>query len=201
MRYPERATIVDGLPYASKLGYMAYCLERNLLEARLHPAAAHELATLPYLTDGLQVLWDRAERGVEPDTRMLDELLVHLDTYESPGDDAALVVYHHDISLVMAARMLRKAIALLQRPDQTGRFVAGALEGPAQAVGLIYADVQAARRAEQNIADAALVRLQAWGPRPFDRKVLQDIPEWPRGPLSTRYAAGGVRSFGEGDED
>jgi hypothetical protein len=201
MKYAEREAILENLPFESKLGYMAFCVERCLVEARLHPAAAQQLSQLPLLRSGLEILWDRAERGRSPSDATLQQISSHVDEYDPVDAPRERVVYRYDVTLVQAARMLRKALTLLTDPATDADFVAGALEGVVQAIGVIYADYRNARNAELAVIDEALVRLRDHGAQPFSRAVFAGIPEWTRGALSKKYAGGKIKGEGGDDED
>jgi len=201
MKYPERVKIVESLPYESRIGFIAFCVERCLKEARRHPAAREQLEKLPQLTEGVEMLWARAKRGIVPEPERIDASLAHLSTYERPAADSENVVYNFDVTLVEAARMLTKGMRVLQNPQATPRYVAGAFEGALQSVGAIYADWQNARNAERTIADTALQRLQEWGNRPFSHAVFEGIPEWTRGELSRMYAENRVKGSALDDDE
>jgi hypothetical protein len=200
MKYPERTEIVSRLPYESRLGFIAFCVERCLREAELHLTARAQLEDLPLLREGLEMLWARAERGVPPNPERVNAILSHVETYEAPHPSMESVVYNFDISLVQAARMLKKGMKALLDSNVTPRYVAGAFEGAVQSVGVIYAHWEHARNMERNIADTALERLRDLGSQPFSRAVLESIPDWTRGDLSPKYAEGRLKGSAEDDE-
>lgn len=201
MKYPERVAIVENLPYESRLGYMAFCVERCFKEARRHPVAREQLERLPLLTEGLEMLWARAEQGVLADPEQIKEILAHVSTYEKPAPDLDNVLYIADVTLVKAARMLMKAMKVLEDPEAKPRYVAGALEGAVQSVGGIYADAADARDAEVAVIDTALEKLRDWRNKPFTRYVFEGIPDWTRGELSKKYAEGRIKGTDSDDED
>lgn len=201
MKFPQEQTgIVEGLPFESRLGFVAFNVERCLSEARSHAVARRQLEALPLLSEGLSMLWDRAERRSTPDPSRVEAVIEHLQGYETPMEDMENVRYNHDVILVEAARTLMKGMNLLKDASRTARYVAGALSGPFQAVALVYADHRAARSSEMAVADAALLRLRDWGQRPFHRSAFEGIPDWPRGAVSKRYASGGIGGTAEDDE-
>jgi hypothetical protein len=200
MKYPERTAIVEKLPYEARLGFMAFCIERCLHEAERHPAAREQLENLPWLKEGVDMIWARAEQGKAPEAQRTEAILAHIETLEQPAPDMENVLYNADITLVQAARMLRKGLKALRSPEQANpRYVAGALEGPVQSVGTVYTDWQSARQAEVAVTDTALERLAAANQTPFSRTVFEGIADWKRGKVSTRYAEGRVK--GSSDED
>lgn len=191
MKYPERMEIVERLPFESRVGFIAFCVDRCLSEARRHLGARMQLEQQPGLTKGTQLLWARAERGEIPDPARVAAVLAAAATYETPAATSEDVVYNADVTLVEAARMLTKGLRVLQDSEvATPRYVAGALEGPVMVAGLVYADGRAARNAELAVIDAALQRLGESAGQPFTRALLADLPDWPRAELSNRYAAG-----------
>jgi hypothetical protein len=192
MKYPEREAVVEGLPYESRLGFIAYAVERGLNEARRHPVARAQLEKLPLLTEGLEMLWARAERGVVPDPERVRAVREHLATYQRPAMDGENMSYNYDVTLVHTASTLNRGMRLLQDPQVKPRAVAGALEGPVQSVGVVYDDWSGARAAEVANIDTALERLRDWGAKPFSRAAFGEIPEWARGELAKKYAEGRV---------
>ena len=203
MRYAERESIVQALSYESRLGYIAFCVERCLAEARRHPAAKQQLDQLPDLSEGVEMLWARAERGVSPDPARVDAIRAHLQTYDRPAADRESVEYDRDVILVQAARMLAKGMTVLQQsPSEVDPdYVAGALEWATQSVGVVYADWKAARAGELGVIDDALLRLKKRGSKPFSRSVFDGIPEWKRGELSKKYAEGRLTGSAVDDDD
>lgn len=189
MKFPARIKILDALPYEARLGFVAFCVERCLKEARLHEVGRDQLEKLPMLSEALDIVWQRAERQEMPDPGRVEAIQRHLETYVSPAPDQENVIYNYDISLVQAARVLQDALRLVLDPEAaTGSETAGALEGPAQAVAQIYADEDEAQDAEVALIDTALQRLKQAGNRPFARSVFDGIPEWKRGEIWQRYA-------------
>lgn len=202
MTYPERTTIVETLPYESRIAFIAFCAERCFKEARRHPVAREQLEKLPLLGEGLEMLWVRAEQRVKPAPDRINAVLQHVSAYETPAADMENVVYNYDIILVQAARVLAKGMRVLQDPEKAApRYVAGALEGPYLSVAQVYADFEAARNAERAVADIAILRLHEWGNKPFSRVVFEGIPEWPRGALSKKYAENRVKGTAENDDE
>lgn len=201
MKYSEREKIVETLPFEFRVGFIAFCVERCLNEAQRHPIPREQLEQLPLLKEGLDMLWKRAERGVSPDPERINLILEHLAGYERPAADLENVLYTFDVTLVSAARMLTKGMRVLQDAAQaTAKYVSGALEGVVQSVGVIYAAWQDARKAELQIIDTALMRLQEWGNKPFSRAIFEGIPEWIRGELSKKYAENRLKGSAEDDE-
>ena len=202
MKYSEREKIVEALPYESRVGFIAFCVARCFSEASRHPIPAAQLAQLPLLTEGLEMLWKRAEEGVLPDPERIKQILEHLSTYEIPAADAENVLYRFDVTLVNGARMLVKGMHVLQDSSQaTPRYVSGALEGVVQSIGVIYAAWQESRKAELEIIDTALLRLHEWGNKPFSRAVFDGIPDWKRGELSKKYAENRLKGSAEDDDE
>jgi hypothetical protein len=191
MKYAQREEIVDELPHESRLGFVAFCVERCFKEARRHPKAREQLEQSPLLTEGLDMLWAGAERGTRPDPARIDAVRKHLAGYERPARDGENVAWTRDVALVKAAGELRGGLRLLEAPDALDAdVIVSALEGPEQAVGLIYKDWEAAQEGEIGVIDAALERLRDWGAKPFSRDLFEGIPEWKRGALSPKYAEG-----------
>jgi hypothetical protein len=201
MKPNERDAIVNELSFESKLGYMAYCVERCLNEARRLPQAARELEQLPDLTQGVARLWARAEQQTPIEPAELRRLLAFAESFEQPDPTLERVHYTHDVTLVQGARVLKKALQLVEDPGKRASYVASAYGGPFQAVAAVYEDYRSARSAEEAIADEALQRLHAARNQPFTRAIFAGIPEWTRGPLAQKYAAGRITGLGEGDED
>jgi hypothetical protein len=198
MEIDDLDAIAEGLPYESRLGYIAFCVDRCLKEAQRHPVAARQLEQLPLLRKGFDLLWDRAERGIEPSRGDVERIKAHLDTYasydpENPDEGAA---YNYDVALVWAAKTLLMGLALLEDPDKPADYVVDAPYGIDQIVGAVYEDWEAAQQAEDEIGETALMRLRDWGSRPFSREVFDGIPDWDRGEISEKYASG--RVIGQG---
>jgi hypothetical protein len=191
MKYLEREAIIEGLPYEARLGFIGYCVERCLAEARRHPAASAHLAERPMLVEGTEMLWARAERGAEPDPERVRAIREHITTYERPVSDENMG-YTADVILVHTAKTLNRGMRLLQDPKVRVGAVARALEGPLQTVSAVYADWQAASAAEVANVDDALVRLKDWDGRRFSRTVFDGIADWTRGKVSPKYAAGRI---------
>ena len=190
MKFAETVEIAESLPYASRVGFIAFCASRCLEEARRHAVSRDQLEKLPLLSEGIAMLWARAERGIASDPERVNAVLSHVSSYESPTADGESVVYNADITLVQTARVLIKGMRVLLDPEKaTARYVAGASEGPYLSVARIYADYKGARNAEATVTDAALLRLKEWGDKPFSRTAFEGIPEWSRGELSKKYAA------------
>jgi hypothetical protein len=196
MEIAELEAIAEGLPIESRLGYVAFCVDRCLKEARRHPVAARQLEELPLLQQGLDMLWDRAERGIVPTD--IERIAAHLDTYASydARDPDGGAAYHYDVSIVWAGRTLRQGLSLLASPDKPIDYVVEAPYGIDQIVGAIYEDWETAQDAEDEVCETALVRLGEWGSRPFSRTVFDGLPDWQRGEISEKYASG--RVIGQG---
>ena len=195
-------TIVEGLPYEARVGFIAFCADRCLKEAHRHPLAKSQLEKAPLLGEGLELLWARAEKGVKPDPNRLNVILSHLSMYETPAPDGENVLYNADISLVQAARVLTKGIKVLQDPEKaTPRYVAGALEGPFQSVSQIYEDYRKARTGELKVIDTSLLRLQELGNKPFTRTIFDGVSEWKKGELSKKYAKNQLKGSAEDDNE
>jgi hypothetical protein len=202
MKYPERIKIVEKLPYESRIGFVAFCVERCLKEAFLHPVAREQFENLPMLREALEMLWARAERREKQDPERIKAILAHLETYDAPAPDSESVIYNYDIAIVQAARVLKDALPMLVDPQSaTPQEVASALEGPAQSVAQIYEDEDAAQDAEVAVIDAALQRLKKWGNKPFSRAVFEGIPEWKRGKLWKKYAENRVKGSALDDDE
>jgi hypothetical protein len=202
MEFSERITVIERLPYESRIAFVAFCAERCLKEAGLHPVAREQLESLPLLVEGLEMLWARAERGTVPSPGAIERILAHLSSYDSTAPDLENVVYHYDVVLVDAANVVRSGLRKVQDPETaTPDFVVSALEGPYHSVSVIYADYKRARKGELTVIDTALLRLLDWGNKPFSRVVFEGIPEWPRGELSKKYAANRVKGTAEDDDE
>jgi hypothetical protein len=194
MTSDERRAIVERLPVERRFAFVAFCAERCLHEAQHHSAAKAQLEGLPLLREGIDMLWARAERGVQPDPARVEAVREHVSTYEQPHPSGEGVTYRYDVTLVFAARVLIKGMKILRDPSTaTAEYVAGALEGPVRMVGSIYADWEASRRAELAVIDAALRILADAANQPFSRQALENIPDWPRGELTARYREGRLR--------
>jgi hypothetical protein len=196
MLFAEREAIVKDLSYEHRLAFIAFCVERCLSEARRHPAARAQIETLPLLTAGLEMLWERAVGRGQPPPDRVAAVLHHTSTFQSPAPDGVNMAYHYDVSLVNAASALRRGMLLLQNPQAEDRIVTSALDGPVQAVGSIYADYKSARKAELAVIDAALRRLESRGTQRFSRDLFDGIPEWNRGAVSKKYAERKVTDTG-----
>ncbi len=202
MKYKDRERIVERLPYESRVGFVAFCVERCLQEARRHPAASEQLERLPLLPEGLHMLWARAEKGMEPDPERSKAIRAHLNEYETPDPDGENELYIFDVTLVKAATELTRGLILLGEPDYfDADEVASALEGPDTTVRTIYVDWEAAGDAEVGVIDAALKRLEKWGDKPFSRDVFSGIPEWERGEVNAAYAEGRITGTDVNRED
>jgi hypothetical protein len=200
MKYPERMAIIEQLSYEARVGFIVYCAERCLSEARRHASSREQLAKLPLLTEALEMLWVRAERGIAPKPERVRGVLDHLQTYEKPAKDSENVDYRYDVTLVEAARMLTKGMnVLLDTEAANPRYVAGAFEGAVMSVGLIYVDGRRARELETAVTDAALERLRNAGKQKFARSLFEGIPDWARGDVTPRYA--GQRLTGTKDDE
>jgi hypothetical protein len=201
MQFAERITTIEKLPYEFRIGFVAFCAERCIKEARLHPVARKQLESLPLLLEGLEMLWARAERGVVPAPEAMNAVLAHLSTYDSTAPDLENVVYHYDVVLVDAAGEVRSGLRKVQDPETaTADYVVNALEGPYHSVSVIYADYKNARKGELAVIDTALLRLLDWGNKPFSRAAFEAIPEWRRGELSRKYAENRLKGSAEDDE-
>ena len=202
MKYKDRERIVERLPYESRIGYVAFCVQRCLTEARLHPEAAQQLGRVPLLLEGLDMLWSRAEGGGAPDPERLEAVRAHLDGYQTPDADGENVTFNYDVTLVKAASELRGGLLLLEDPDALDAYeVAAALEGPENAVSMIYVDWEDAGEAEVNVIDTALKRLEKRANEPFSREVFAGIPEWKRGKVNTEYVEGRLTGTDVNRED
>lgn len=193
MKYRDRERIMEKLPFEARVGYVAFCVERCLLEARRHERARAELEELPLLSEALDILWACAERGAKPEEARVDAIRQHLSAYSAPDADGENDHYRHDITLVKAAGELLGGLLLVTEPNAVDAYdVAAALEGPDGAVRAIYDDWEAAGDAEVEVIDTALTRLSKTGKKPFSREVFRGIPEWTRGAVRPAYAAGRV---------
>ncbi len=202
MKYKERERIVEGLPYESRIGYVAFCVDRCLKEARRHSAASMQLDGLPLLAEGLDMLWARAEQGVEPDPQRIAAIRAHLKTFKKPDPDGENVLYKQDVALVKAAGELLGGLLLLEDPDAVDAYdVAAALEGPATTASKIYIDWEHASDAEVGVIDIALKRLEASAGKPFSRDVFANIPEWQRGAVKPEYTGGRITGTDVNRED
>jgi len=185
----DREATLAEIPYEGRIAYIAFCAERCLAEARRHDAAAAQLAQLPLLSEGVELLWSAAAGG-SVDRARVAAVREHVSGYERPHPSGEAVVYARDITLVSAARVLMKGMAVLEDPAAaTPRYVVGALDGPAVLIGTIYEDGMGARRQEVAVIDAAIEKLKTAAP-PIPRALFQDIPDWPRGALTRLYLAG-----------
>jgi hypothetical protein len=194
--------IVETLPYESRIGLIAFCAARCLNEGRRHAVARDQLENLPLLTEGVEMLWARAERTSLPDPARIDLVLEHVSTYEVPHPSGEGTVYKFDVCLVSAARVLMIGMPALQdQKSLTPPDVVGALESLELCIGAIYADWETATDAEWAVLEAAVQRLSDWGDKPFSRDVFAGIPEWPRGELSKRYVENRIRGSLPEEED
>jgi hypothetical protein len=189
MRYPEREAIVERLPYEYRLGFVAFCVERCLNEARRHALAREQLTQRPLLGEGLAMLWTRAESGVAPDAARVKAVRDHVASFERPADDEN-VEYTADVILVQAAHTLNRGMRLLQDPKLRVGAIARAIEGPLQAVSAVYKNWEVAQDAEAALLDAVLVRLGERSSGAFSREVFAGLPDWARGEVSPKYAQG-----------
>ena len=73
MNYPERVAIIEKTPREAQAGYMAFCIERCLKEAQLHPNARKQLESLPLLPEGVDLLWALAEKKQEPPAKKIQD--------------------------------------------------------------------------------------------------------------------------------
>ena len=202
MKYKDRERIVEELPYESRVGYVAFCVERCFKEARRHPIASKQLDRLPLLTEALDMLWARAENGAKPDRERIKAIRAHLDEYKKPDADGENEIFNYDITLVKAASELKGGLLLLESPESLDAYdIAAALEGPENAVSIIYEDWEDAGAAEANVIDTALRRLEKLGHKPFSREVFAGIPEWKRGKVKPQYAEGRITGTDVNRED
>jgi hypothetical protein len=203
MKDSAREKILEHVTYEARLGFVAFCLDRCLKEAGLHPRARKQLEQLPLLTEALEMLWARAEKGVQPAPERISAILDHIATYDVPAPDAESVIYNYDITLVQSAREVKRGMRVLQDPKAaTPEYISFALEHPAQAVDLIYEDGDDAQEKEIAVIDTALLRLRdAGGKKPFSRDVFSGIPEWPRGKLSKKYAENRLKGSAEEEDE
>ena len=194
---------MTALSREAQLAFVAYCVERCLAEARRHPAARAELERLPLLTDGLAMLWAAAGGNLPTDTDRVREVLKHTQSYQRPNRDDTDTVYAHDVNLVFAGGVLGSGMRMLLEPNNIEiRRVVGAVNGPGRSIATIYADSGAARDQEEHVLWLALERLRdADGRQPITLAVFDGIPDWPRGPLRKRYAAGKVTGRRDDDDD
>jgi hypothetical protein len=192
MKTAERIALLRELPYESKLGFVAFCLDRSLREARRHPNPRAQTAALSVLDEGLELLRQRAEQGIEPDPQRVERVHAQGLSFERPDPDGINMKYDVDVALIEAANTLLSGMRLLQNPNADLRLVAAAVDGPVVGATTIYEDVDGAREGELEVLDTALARLRAHGNAPFSRAVLDGIPDWTRGQISARYAAGRI---------
>ena len=187
----EEEAMIDELGYPARVAFVAFCADRCLAEARRHPRARAELEQLPLLSRGVDLLWSVAEGGSAPDDAQLRAINEHVRTYELPHPSGEGIRYAHDISLVYAARVLMIGMRVLADPDEAdSETVADAMDGPGRLIGTIYDRAAASRDLEEAVLHTALERLHAAQGQPIVRTMLDDIPDWPRGPLTQRYAEG-----------
>lgn len=201
MKFAETVKIADTLNYESKIAFVAFCVERCFKEARRHPVAKQQLENLPLLREGLDILWARADKGAAPPPDRVAAILNHVSSYESPAPDQENVLYNYDLTLVQAARVMVKGLRSLQDADQaTGRYIAGAAEGPYLAVAAVYTDYRKARGSEAAVTDAALLKLAEGGHTSGKRSLLEGIPDWTRGEIAKKYAENRLKGSAEDDE-
>lgn len=198
----ERVAIIEKLRYESRIAFVAFCAERCIKEARLHPLARKQLEGLYLLQEGLGLLWARAERKEHVSPGTVDNILAHLSSYDASAPDKENVIYNYDVSLVDAANVVRSGLLKLRDPESaTPRLVANALEGPYHTVSMIYVDYKGARKAETQIIDTALLRLSELGDKPFSQSLFEGIPEWERGPVTKKYAEGRLKGTAESEDE
>ena len=188
MKNQDRAKIIESLPFESRLAFAAFCVERCLKEAKRHPTAKKQLEKMPLLTKGLEMLWVRVERGVEPDPKGVQAILAQPKKSQKIGSDFTTIHYAHDFMLVVAARVLARGLRLLQKPQTRPLDVAYTVGDYIAGVDTVYEDREGARKSEAAVADSALLNLEKWGQKPIKRSVFNGIPEWNRGALSKDYA-------------
>jgi hypothetical protein len=197
----ERMAVIDKLPFELRVAFIAFCADRCLKEARLHPRAAKQLEGLPLLVRGLDMLWVTAEKGGQPAAQDIEAALGHLSSYDRSSANEQDVEYNYDVTLVDAANAVRNGLLKLKDPESaTPRLVANALEAPYHTVSVIYSDYKKSRKAETDVIDAALIKLRDLGDQPFTRAVFDGIPDWPRGPVTKKYAEGRLKGTAEDDE-
>jgi hypothetical protein len=190
MTRDEEKALIGDLGYEARVAFIAFCAERCLAEARRHPSAARELASLPLLPDGIDLLWTVACGG-EPASEKARDVAEHVQTYEVPHPSGVGICYAHDIALVYAARVLMTGMKVLLDPEAASpERVAGAMSGPLRLIGSIYEQAMASRQQEDHLLQLALRRLHAVRDKPLTRSLLDGIPDWHRGPLLRRYVEG-----------
>jgi hypothetical protein len=199
MKLKECVAIVETLGIPARTAFVAFAAQRCLAEGRRHPPVTAAIAQQPLLDQGVEMLWAVATGGPAPDPALLASLESMIDQYETPAASGEDVDWAVDISIVQAARMLKKGVKLVRDPDgTTARYVAGAVEGPFGAISRIYVDHKAASDAEIAVLDAAVLRLQSGAA--ISRTMFDDIPDWTRTAVSPRYAAGRITGSVEPDE-
>lgn len=202
MKVQEIEKIVLTLAYESRIGLIGFCAERCLGEAQRHAIARDQLKNLPLLTEGVELLWARAERRMQPDPERIKLVLEHVSTYQTPHPSGEGTIYRFDVCLVSAARVLIIGVPALNDPEAAAPpDVVGALESVELCIGAIYADWETATDAEWAVLEAAVLRLRDWGDKPFSRDVFAGIPDWPRGELSKKYAENRLRGSLPDDDD
>ena len=101
-----------------------------------------------------------------------------------------------------AAGELLGGLLLLEDPAALDAYdIAAALEGPENAVSLIYVDWQSAGDAEVGVIDAALKRLDKSKAKPFSRECFAGIRDWERGDVKAEYAEGRLTGTDVDEED
>ena len=186
----KRHKLIKGLPFAPSIGFVAFCVERCFVEARLHTLARAQLESLPLLDDGLELLWAEAEHGTPPDAKRVKAIIAAGDTfYNRKSRKSPFTV---DVALVHAHQVLLRGLRM-NEGRSNWQEVNGARQGIVQAVWYIYDDWQAAQKSELAISDGALLRLEKLGKKPFSRKAFGKVSEWRRGPLDKDYAEGRVK--------
>jgi hypothetical protein len=186
----KRHKLIKALPFAPSVGFVAFCMERCLIEARLHTLARAQLGKLTLLDDGLELLWAEAEHGTPPVEKRVKAIQTASGTFYNRNSRKN--PFAVDVTLVHAYQVLSRGLRM-NAARSNWQEVNGARQGIIQAVWYIYADWQAAQKSELAISDGALLRLEKLGKKPFSRKVFGEVSEWRRGPLDKDYAEGRIK--------
>ncbi len=181
MKVKEREALLEKLAYERRLGFVAFCTERCLAEARRMRAATEQLAALPAVTEALEMLWTAAA-GTVPEPGVAADLADRVraaatGTQENPRHPAVKA----------AADVLVRGLDLVADPSRaTPSLVASAADGPAILAATLYASEMEARRAEAAVHARALERLRDSEAR-MSRAFFDALEDWPRTPLHARF--------------
>lgn len=181
MKFAETVVIADGLPYEAKLAFIAFCAERCQNEIARHPSWNVKWSDHPVLAELVDALWARASSEKMPSPAELQDMRETLKALNQPDSDPGNDAEKGAKAVIDTTRVLLKGVTCLLDPAAaTGRYVAGAAEGPYLIAAMAYRDFRAARKAEAGVTDAALLKLKEGVAVESLLKTLAAIPDWPR---------------------